>query len=153
MSAAHQDSSDAPDAAAGHSQPGLRVAAMSVLEEALRRALESASREQVIQRVLTVLPDDSPAPDDSSAAAEADLKPGLHGRAQKVSVSLPTELTEAVRARTGIGGFSRYITDALQERFKHDQLGDLLAELEAEHGGVPPEVREQTRQLWPNDSQ
>ena len=124
---------------------------MSALEEALRHAFESASREQVIQRVLTVLPD-SAEPQDPDASDETGPKPGLHGKVQKVSVSMPAELTDAVRARTGTGGFSRYVTDAVQERFRHDQLGDLLDELEAEHGEVPAQIREQTRQLWPDDS-
>jgi hypothetical protein len=65
---------------------------------------------------------------------------------------MPAELTEAVRSRTGVGGFSRYVADAVQARLSHDQLGDLLDELEAEHGKIPPEIRKQTRQLWPDES-
>jgi hypothetical protein len=42
------------------------------------------------------------------------------------------------------------VADAVQERFHHDQLGDLLDELEAEHGRVPDEIRQQTRRLWPD---
>jgi hypothetical protein len=75
------------------------------------------------------------------------------GKFQKVSVSIPTELLDLARARTGPGGFSRYVTDAVQARLQHDLLGDLLDELEAEHGPVPEEVREQTRQMWPDHSE
>jgi len=119
---------------------------LSALEEAMRRALESYSREQVLERVLRALPPVRAETDDAP-------RPGLHGKVEKVSVSLPRELTEAIRARTGAGGFSRYVADAVQERFHHDQLGDLLDELEAEHGRVPEEIRQQTRRLWPDQSQ
>src|SRR5258708_27178145 len=75
----------------------------------------------------------------------------LHeSKVRKVSVSMPEELAEAVRARTGAGGFSRDVTEAVEREIKHDQLGELLDELEAEYGPVPPEVREQTRRMWPN---
>ncbi|HYK66570.1 MAG TPA: hypothetical protein VEV45_01395 [Streptosporangiaceae bacterium] len=120
-------------------------APLSALEEAMRHALESYSSEQVLERIVAVLPTGRPEPGGSP-------RPGLHGRVEKVSVSLPRELTEAIRARTGSGGFSRYVADAVQERFHHDQLGDLLDELEAEHGLVPEEIRQQTRRLWPDQS-
>jgi hypothetical protein len=74
------------------------------------------------------------------------------GRVQKVSVSMPAELADLVRVRAGAGGFSRYVTEAVQRRIKHDLLGDLLAELEAEYGPVPAEVREQTRRMWPDQA-
>jgi Arc/MetJ-type ribon-helix-helix transcriptional regulator len=112
----------------------------------MRRALESYSREQVLERVVRVLPAGGTDPDDAP-------RPGLHGKVEKVSVSLPRELTEAIRARAGTGGFSRYVAEAVQERFHHDQLGDLLDELEAEHGRVPEEIRQQTRRLWPDQAQ
>ena len=133
--------------AAGHDdvqpEPGQPL---SVLEEAMRRALESYSQEQVLERVVSVLPTGTADPDDSP-------KPGLHGKVEKVSVSLPRELTDAIRTRTGAGGFSRYVAEAVQERFHHDQLGDLLDELEAENGRVPDEIRQQTRRLWPDQSE
>lgn len=75
----------------------------------------------------------------------------LHGgRVRKVSVSMPDELAEAVRARTGAGGFSRYVTEAVEREIRHDLLGELIGELEAEHGPVPAEVRAQTRREWPD---
>lgn len=133
-------------AAAAHDEFGSEPAPpFSALEEALRHALESYSTEQVLERIVSVLPANRPEPDSTP-------KPGLHGKVEKVSVSLPRELTEAIRARTGAGGFSRYVAEAVQERFHHDQLGDLLDELEAEHGRVPDEIRQQTRRLWPDQS-
>jgi hypothetical protein len=63
---------------------------------------------------------------------------------------MPEELAEAVRSRTGPGGFSRYVTDAVQEQVRLDLLDDLSAELEAEFGPIPEEIRQQTRRTWPN---
>jgi hypothetical protein len=108
----------------------------------MRRALESASREQVLERVLITM----------SAEDDDEVESGLRGNVQKVSVSMPEELTAAVRRRTGAGGFSRYVSDAVQDRIYHDQLGDLLDELDAEYGPVPPEIREQTRRMWPDST-
>ena len=121
-------------------QPAARVASLSALEEALRLALESASREQVLHTVAAAMPFE----------AEMRGETGLHGKVQKVSVSMPAELTEVVRRRTGAGAFSRYVTDAVQARLKHDLLGDLLNELEAEYGKVPQAVRDETRRMWPD---
>jgi hypothetical protein len=116
----------------------------SALEEAMRQALAAASRERVVSIVA------------ASLFAEADAEPtsdaGRGGKFQKVSVSMPAELIDLVRARAGPGEFSRYITEAVQARIQHDLLGDLLDELESEYGPVPEEVREQTRQMWPDHS-
>jgi hypothetical protein len=80
-----------------------------------------------------------------------DESAGLHeSKVRKVSVSMPEELAEAVRARAGAGGFSRYVSEAVEREIRHEGLGELLDELEAEYGPVPPEVREQTRRMWPN---
>jgi hypothetical protein len=116
---------------------------LSALEEAMRHALESHSREQVLERVVRVLP----SRDANSPGAP---EPGLHGKVEKVSVSLPTELTEAIRARTGPGGFSRYVTDAVQSRLRHDLLGDLLEELEAEYGPIDDEGVREAMKEWPD---
>jgi hypothetical protein len=142
---------------------------LSLLEQALRQALALVPREQVLQRLVAALPEASLSTEltaYTAPRASADTPPGAaipaaaaaarsapHSKVQKVSVSMPAELTEAVRSRTGVGGFSRYVTEAVQTRLTHDQLGDLLDELEAEHGKIPPEVREHTRQLWPDESQ
>ena len=74
----------------------------------------------------------------------------FHGRVQKVSVSMPEDLATAIRERTGPGGFSRYVTEAVERRFSHDRLGDLLDELEAEYGPVSPELLEWAQRQWPD---
>src|SRR5215470_6761326 len=127
----------------GESSPATDQA-LSALEQALRRALDSVPRDQVVKCFVSVLPA-------AVFLGEAGRPHG--GKVRKVSVSMPEELAEAVRARTGAGGFSRYVTDAVQEQIRLDLLDDLSAELEAEFGPIPEEIREQTRRTWPNYSQ
>ena len=121
-----------------------RTAQLSELERALRRALASVPRDEVVKCVMSVLP----------AGVLVEESGKLHGgRVRKVSVSMPEELAEAVRARTGSGGFSRYVTAAVDREIRHDLLGDLAAELEAEFGPIPEGIRKQTRRMWPNYSE
>jgi len=115
--------------------------ALSTLEEALRQALASAPRDQVVKCIAAALP----------AEVLLDQSGRLHeSKVRKVSVSMPEELADAVRARTGAGGFSRYVSEVVEREIRHERLGELLDELEAEYGPVPPEIREQTRRMWPN---
>jgi|SRR5580698_124443 hypothetical protein len=115
--------------------------ALSALEEALRQALAAAPRDQVVRCVTTVLP----------AEVVLDRSARLHeSKVRKVSVSMPEELADAVRARTGAGGFSRYVTEAVSREFQHDLLGELLDELDAEYGPVPEELVQQARREWPD---
>jgi Arc/MetJ-type ribon-helix-helix transcriptional regulator len=65
-------------------------------------------------------------------------------------VSMPEELTETVRARTGAGGFSRYVSDAVQEQIRLDLLDDLAAEFEAEYGPVGEKLVQQAMREWPD---
>jgi Arc/MetJ-type ribon-helix-helix transcriptional regulator len=123
------------------SAPEISAPEISALEQALRGALGSVSREQVVKCIVSVLP--------TTVYIKESAR--LHGgKVRKVSVSMPEELAEAVRARTGSGGFSRYVTDAVQQQVRLDLLDDLSAELEAEFGPIPQEIREQTRRTWPN---
>jgi hypothetical protein len=134
MSAAERDKDGAPRATGP-------AEALSALEEALRQALASAPRDQVVKCIAAALP------------AEVLLDQGarLHeSKVRKVSVSMPEELADAVRARTGAGGFSRYVSEVVEREIRHERLGELLDELEAEYGPVPPEIREQTRRMWPD---
>jgi len=114
---------------------------LSTLERALRQALDSIPRDQVVKCILSVLPT-------SVFVAESGR---LHvGKVRKVSVSMPEELAEAVRARTGAGGFSRYVTEAVDREIRHDLLGELIGELEAEYGPVPQELLDEARREWPD---
>lgn len=129
--------------AAAHDYDDEPALPLSALEEAMRQALESYSREQVLDRVVRVLPTGGADPGEAP-------KPGLHGKVEKVSVSLPSELIQAIRARTGAGGFSRYVADAVQERIRLDLLGDLSAELEAEYGPIDEEGVREAMKEWPD---
>jgi hypothetical protein len=133
MSAANRDKEGAPLV----TEP---AEALSALEEALRLALASAPRDQVVKAIVGALP----------AEVLMDPSARMHGKVKKVSVSMPEELTEAVRARTGPGGFSRYVTEAVSREISHDLLGELLDEFEAEHGPIPEELVEQARREWPD---
>ena len=118
-----------------------RAEILSALEETLRRALASVPRDQVVKTVVAALPVEVLLEDSGR----------LHSsKVRKVSVSMPEELTEAVRARTGAGGFSRYVTDAVEEQIKLDLMDDLIAEFEAEHGPVPEELVEEAMREWPD---
>jgi hypothetical protein len=114
---------------------------VSALEGALREALEELGPE----RVLRVVVDAFPAAD--TDAIEIDTS-RFHGRVQKVSVSMPEDLTAAIRERAGAGGFSRYVTEAAEQRVRTESLGDLLAEMDEIYGPVPQELLEWAERQW-----
>lgn len=72
------------------------------------------------------------------------------GRARKVSVSMPEDLTAAVQRRVGRGAFSQYVTEAVTMQLELDLLRELSALLTAEHGEVPEELLAEARQAWPD---
>jgi Arc/MetJ-type ribon-helix-helix transcriptional regulator len=112
---------------------------LSALEQTLRQALDSVPRDQVVKCVISVLPT-------SVLVEESGRLRG--GKVRKVSVSMPEELAEAVRARTGAGGFSRYVTDAVQEQIRLDLLDELSAELQAEFGPFDEARVQEAMTLW-----
>jgi Arc/MetJ-type ribon-helix-helix transcriptional regulator len=127
--------------AAGRKSDDAGRGALSALEEALRRALASVPRDEVVKCIMAGLP----------AEVRLDETTRLHGgKVRKVSVSMPEELSDAVRARTGTGGFSRYVTDAVQEQIRLDLLDDLIAEFEAEYGPIPEELVQEAMREWPD---
>jgi Arc/MetJ-type ribon-helix-helix transcriptional regulator len=74
----------------------------------------------------------------------------LVGKARKVSVSMPEDLTAAVQQRVGRGEFSQYVTEAVARQLELDLLGELAALLDAEHGPVGDEVLAEARHSWPD---
>ena len=72
----------------------------------------------------------------------------LPGNLTKISVSLPTELVEAVSALPGTGNFSRVVTTALVEWQARARLGHLVDEWLAAHGPIPPEVQAEVDEEW-----
>ena len=114
---------------------------LSALGEALRQALDAVPRDQVVKCIVSVLP----------ATVFVEDSGRLHGgKVRKVSVSMPEELAEAVRARTGAGGFSRYITEAVDREIRHDVIGELIEEFEAIHGPIPQELLDEASREWPD---
>ncbi|GAA0377480.1 hypothetical protein Acor_43330 [Acrocarpospora corrugata] len=56
--------------------------------------------------------------------------------ARKYSVTIPETLAEVVQARVGKGGFSAYVTAALQRQIERDNLRELIEAAESQHGPV-----------------
>jgi hypothetical protein len=38
--------------------------------------------------------------------------------------------------------------DALRQKLQQDRLGEVLAQMDAEHGPIPEDLLEEARQLW-----
>lgn len=55
---------------------------------------------------------------------------------KKYTVTLPEELAEAIRAEVGTGGFSRYVTQAIERQHKRDRLREAVDWWESEYGEV-----------------
>lgn len=133
----------AEDSRGGTGPPLPEIQALSALEKALREALSSVPLEHVLHQVTVMFPK-TPAEIDTGQLSR------FHGRVQKVSVSMPEDLAAAVRERTGPGGFSRYVTSATERQLQHDQLGELLDELDDEFGPVSPELLDWADRQWPD---
>ena len=128
-----------------------QVEALGALEKAFEEALSQVPRSYVLSQVMAMFPKVmSPK---VIVELDGDALGRFHGRVQKVSVSMPEDLATAIRERTGPGGFSRYVTEAVERRFRHDRLGDLLDELDTEFGPVPPEILQWAEQQWPDSDE
>jgi len=76
----------------------------------------------------------------------------LGGRAEKVSVSMPSELTESVRERVGRGEFSAYVAEAVAMRLEMDLLAALDQDIEERRGTpIPDEYLDEAEAAWPDD--
>jgi hypothetical protein len=61
---------------------------------------------------------------------------------QHIAATLAGETSEGQDQRAAVA--------SVQRRVRQHRLGELLDELEAEHGTVPESIREQTRRMWPS---
>jgi hypothetical protein len=75
-----------------------------------------------------------------------DSAPG-EGPTTVVSVSMHSGTIGAVRGRTGRRGVSAYIEAAVQRQIERDNLDELIAAAEAEHGPVTNEEIAAKRQI------
>jgi hypothetical protein len=128
-----------------------QVEALGALEKAFEEALSQVPHSYVLSQVMAMFP--KVMRPKVIVELDSDELGRFHGRVQKVSVSMPEDLAAAIRERTGPGGFSRYVTEAVERRFRHDRLGDLLDELDAEFGPVPPEILQWAEQQWPDNDE
>lgn len=69
--------------------------------------------------------------------------------AAKLSISLPSELADAVRQRVGPRGLSGFVARAIEHELEREQLGSLLDELNREHGPVSKTALTNARKAWP----
>jgi len=127
----------------GLDPPLSEVQALSALEKALREALSSVPLEHVAHQVTVMFPK-------IPVEIDTDQLARFHGRVQKVSVSMPEDLAAAVRERTGPGGFSRYVTEAVEEKMRLERLEELSAYLEAKYGPIPEDLIREAMREWPD---
>ncbi len=67
--------------------------------------------------------------------------------AEKVSLSLPSDLLAEARERAG-GNLSAYVADGLRRRVLADRLSDYLSELDDEYGPLTDEELTEARRIW-----
>jgi hypothetical protein len=65
-----------------------------------------------------------------------------------VSATLPADLLDEIRGKVGPGNLSRYLTEAADEKRRHEALDDWLARMDTEHGPVPVEAEAAAERLW-----
>lgn len=75
-----------------------------------------------------------------------DEQPPGEGPTTVVSVSMHSGTIGAVRGRVGRRGVSAYIEAAVQRQIERDNLDELIAAAEAEHGPITAEEIEARRQ-------
>jgi hypothetical protein len=64
---------------------------------------------------------------------------------QKYSITMPRDIAEAARARGGPSGLSSYVAAAVRRQIERDDLNDLIAVSEADHGPITDEEIETKR--------
>ncbi len=70
------------------------------------------------------------------------------GHAVKVSVSLPQDLVDEVRARVGPREFSAYVAEAVEQRLRLQMLGEIVDDYVAKHGPISAEVAQEVDAEW-----
>lgn len=66
---------------------------------------------------------------------------------QKYSITMPRDIAEAARVRSGPSGLSAYVAAAVARQIERDNLNELIAVAEAEHGPITAEEIQQKRDL------
>ena len=58
---------------------------------------------------------------------------------QKYSITMPRDIADAARSRSGPSGLSAYVAAAVKRQVERDNLNDLITVAEAEHGPITDE--------------
>jgi len=58
---------------------------------------------------------------------------------RKYSITMPRDIAEAARSRSGPSGLSAYVAAAVRRQIERDNLNDLIAVSEADHGPISDE--------------
>ncbi|WP_327048244.1 CopG family transcriptional regulator [Microbispora sp. NBC_01189] len=66
---------------------------------------------------------------------------------QKYSITMPRDVAEAARARSGPSGLSAYVAAAVARQIERDNLNELVAVAEAEHGPISAEEIDEKREV------
>lgn len=68
--------------------------------------------------------------------------------AEKLSVSVPSDLARSVRRRVGPRGLSGFVARALRHELEREQLGAFLEELDRDLGPLSTAALTQARRSW-----
>jgi hypothetical protein len=69
--------------------------------------------------------------------------------AAKLSVSIPSELADALRRRAGPRGLSGFVARAIAHELEREQLGTFLDDLDRKLGPVSKASLREARRAWP----
>lgn len=81
------------------------------------------------------------------------MKQNRAGVTENISVSMPSELVSELRSRTGRRGLSSYITEAVRHQLAMDELAEIVAAHEEEHGALTEqEIEAARRELFGDEN-
>ncbi|MGH3310800.1 MAG: CopG family transcriptional regulator [Streptomyces sp.] len=58
---------------------------------------------------------------------------------QKYSITMPRDIAESARERSGPSGLSAYVAAAVARQIERDNLNELISVAEADHGAITEE--------------
>jgi hypothetical protein len=65
----------------------------------------------------------------------------------KYSITMPRDIAEAAKARSGPSGLSAYVAAAVARQVERDNLNEVIQAAEAEHGPITDEEVQSLRDL------
>lgn len=76
----------------------------------------------------------TPAPVSRRSVRAAVAKPSGDGATMTIAASVPASIVSEVKKQTGKGGFSRFVTEALQHELRNRALADIVEDVVADSG-------------------